>query len=169
MSAKKEDIDMDAVQALAAIFNNPNNNKCPSSTSKASEKEPSPRKKPTATTAEKSKEDTNIPWKTNYKIVEVACRVLESMATKERGNNERLGWTQLVGNEAHKCPYLPKKKKMPLYRIVSLVAEDDKYETMDQVVLRVHQFLRNTKYLDKKKMPGWKRDLLDKLKLDIQK
>ena len=39
----------------------------------------------------------------------------------------------------------------------------------NKMVKRIGNFLKNTKYVDKEKMPAWKRDLIDELKLDIQK
>ena len=49
---------------------------------------------------------------------------------KESGNKEWLAWTQLVGNDKHKYPYLPRGTKVSLYEIVTLVA---KITTADKV------------------------------------
>ena len=165
------DGDADAAQALTTnTMGNPNNDdSCSSSASKLSEKKKPPRKKLTATKYEKPRKvETNIPWKNNYKIVEIVCKALDAMATKDSGNNERMGWTQLVGNESHACPYLYRKKKVSLLRAVTFVVGNDSKEA-NEIAKSVCQFLKNTKYLDKEKMPVWKRKLIDELKLDIQK
>ena len=94
---------------------NPDNTSCVSSTRKLSETKPPPKKKSTAAKAMKPKKEyANVPWKTNYEIVEILCGVLDSMATSVVGNHERLGWTELVGNDKHPCPYLYSKKKVSL-------------------------------------------------------
>ena len=92
------------------------------------------------------------------------------MATKDSGNNERMGWTQLVGNENHACPYLYSKRKVSLFRAVNFVVGNDGDEA-NKIAKSVSEFIRNTKYKnkDKEKMPFWKRKLIDELKLDIHK
>ena len=106
----------------------------------------------------------------NYKIVEIVCNALDAMATKDSGNNERMGWTQLVGNENHACPYLYSKKKVSLFRAVNFVVGNDGDEA-NKIAKSVGQFIKNTKHQnkDKEKMPFWKRKLIDELKLDIHK
>jgi len=169
MPTETVDGDADAAQALTTIGNPNNDNTSSSSASKLSEKKKPPRKKLTATKSEKPRKvETNIPWKNNYEIVEIVCNALDAMATKDSGNNERMGWTQLVGNEKHTCSYLYSKKKVSLFRAVTFVVGNDSNEA-NKIAKSVGQFLKNTKYLDKEKMPVWKRKLIDELKLDIQK
>ena len=158
----------DAAEALTTICAISSSS---SSASKLSEKKKPPRKKRTAWKSEKPRKvETNIPWKNNYKIVEIVCNALDAMATKDSGNNERerMGWTQLVGNENHACPYLYSKKKVSLFRAVNFVVGNDGDEA-NKIAKSVNEFIRNTKYKNKEKMPVWKRKLLDELKLDIEK
>ena len=144
---------------------NPDNTSCVSSTRKLSEtKPPPPKKKSAAAKAMKPNK-----WKTNYKIVEILCGVLDSMATSVVGNHERLGWTELVGNDKHPCPYLYSKRKVSLFTAVSFIMNNDRADKTNKMVKRIGNFLKSTKYVDKEKMPAWKRDLINELKLDIQK
>ena len=187
---KVDDNRMSDAKLLIGI--NSDNNTVVFSPKKLSEKKSPPKKKSTAAKAKKPKNLNpnslvNLPWKTNYEIVEKACSVLDCMTTmtttqfseddwksiKESGNNERLAWSQLVGNDKHKCPYLPRGTKVSLYEIVTLVAKNttaDKVEA-NKTVKRVSQFLRSNKYdhSHRENLPDWKKDLVNKLKVDILK
>lgn len=189
--ADEADNGTDAAETSFSV-NLPDNTSCVSSTGKLSETKPPPKKKSTAAKAKKPKNlnpnsEVNLPWTTNYRIVEKACNVLDHMATmtttrfseddwksiKENGNNERLAWSQLVGNDKHKCPYLPRGTKVSLCEIVTLVAKDNRADQVEakKMVKRVSQFLRSSKYdhSHREALPDWKKDLVKKLKVDILK